>query len=130
MNTIACVKSIPHNASMEFAFFLLASLLLGGCNDDGGGTNSRTPITVANAPATNGVFDAALTQDGSGGLWMSYSVVNVSSNDPELPRVDTRIASSSNAGSNWIDTGVAPYTPPAEFEVPYLSGMRWAAWRV
>ena len=106
---------------------MLASLLLAGCNDGSGTAGS--PVDIAGAPATNGVFDAALTQDNIGGLWMSYSVVNVSSNDPELPRVDTRIASSSNAGSSWIDTGVAPYTPPAEFEVPYLSSMRWAAWQ-
>ncbi len=120
------VTATRRNAVIGTVFALLSSLLLAGCN--GGDEPIVPPVLLSGAPATNGVFDAALTQDG-GGLWMSYSVVNVSPNDPQLPRVDTRIASSSNAGSNWADTGAAPYTPPAEFQVPYLGGMRWAAWQ-
>ena len=105
----------------------LSSWLLMSCNGDDKPVG--TPVFVAGAPATHGVFDAALTQDVSGGLWMSYSTVNFSSNDPVLPRVDTRIASSSNAGNNWTDTGVAPYTPPGEFQLPHQGSLRWAAWQ-
>ena len=127
MRTNVYVTVTLRSAAIGCTLALLSSLLLVSCNS--GDDPTGTPISVTGAPATNGVFDAALTQDGSGGLWMSYSVVNVSSNDPQLPRVDTRIASSSNAGNNWTDTGVAPYTPPAEFQVPYQTGMRWAAWQ-
>ena len=127
MPTNIHVAVTRRNAAVGCAFALLSGWLLVSCNRDDKPVS--IPVFVAGAPATNGVFDAALTQDGSGGLWMSYSVVNVSPNDPQLPRVDTRIASSSNAGGNWIDTGVAPYTPPAEFQVTYQNGLRWAAWQ-
>ena len=106
---------------------LLANLLLAGCNDGAGTVGS--PADISGAPATNGVFDAALTQDSNGGLWMSYSAVNVSSNDPILPRVGTRIASSSNAGNAWVDAGVAPNTPQ-EIQVPDgAGGTTWAVWQ-
>lgn len=106
---------------------LLANLLLAGCNDGAGTAGS--PADIAGAPATNGVFDAALTQDGIGGLWMSYSAVNVSLNDPVLARVGTRIASSSNTGGTWVDAGVAPNTPQ-EIQVPDgAGGTTWAVWQ-
>lgn len=119
-----------HNqfALYTIASILLASLVLTGCNDSPGTTGS-THVEVTGAPATNGVFDAALTQDGVGALWMSYSAVNVSVNDPILPRVGTRIASSSNAGSAWVDAGVVPNTPQ-EIQVPDGSGgTTWAVWQ-
>lgn len=114
------------SASLAIAITLLASLLLVSCNDGAGTAGS--PADIAGAPATNGVFDAALTQDGTGGLWMSYSAVNAASNDPILPRVGTRIASSSNAGSSWVDAGVAPNTP-TEIQVPDGVGTTWAVWQ-
>ncbi len=47
---------------------------------------------------------------------MSYSVVNASPSDPLL-RINTRIAASSNAGSNWTDVGVA-LNAPSNIDVP------------
>lgn len=99
---------------------LLISLLLGACNfaDE----PVATPVFVSGAPATNGVFDAALTQDASAGLWMSYSVVNVLSSDPTLLRINTRIASSSDAGSGWTDAGVTLNTA-SNVQVPDNEGI-------
>ena len=107
-------------APMGRIIALLASLLLVSCNigDDPVGT----PVFVSGAPATNGVFDAALTQDGNAGLWMSYSVVNVLTSDPTLLRINTRIASSSNAGSGWTDVGVTLNTT-STVQVPDNQGI-------
>lgn len=102
------------------AVLLLSSLLLAGCAD-GNGRNNSVPINVTGAPATNGVFDPALTQTDSGGLWMSYSTVNFSTSDPILLRVNTRIASSSNAGKNWTDAGVT-LNVPSDIQVPDNQG--------
>lgn len=106
---------------------LLANLLLAGCSDGAGTVGS--PADISGAPATNGVFDAALTQDGIGGLWMSYSAVNASLNDTVLPRVGTRLASSSNAGSSWVDAGVAPNTPQEIQVSDGAGGTTWAVWQ-
>ena len=105
-------------AAIHCTFALLPSWLLVSCNADDKPVG--TPVIVAGAPATNGVFDAALTQDGSGGLWMSYSTVNALSSDPLL-RVNTRVALSSNAGSNWTDAGVA-LNAPSNIQVPDNQG--------
>lgn len=104
MHNNFCRTGTRRTTLMGRSFALLISLLLGACNsaDD----TVATPVFVSGAPATNGVFDAALTQDASSGLWMSYSVVNVLSSDPTLLRINTRIASSSDAGSGWTDAGV------------------------
>ena len=69
MHTNTHVTGMLRTAAMGGAL-ALSSWLLVSCGDD---KPVGTPVFVANAPATNGVFDAALTQDGSGGLWMSYS---------------------------------------------------------
>lgn len=96
------------------ALILLSSFLATGCgnNDDA----PSEPVFVSGAPETNGIFDAALTQ-GSDGLWMSYSTVNVLSSDPTLMRINTRIASSSNAGNNWRDIGIV-LNSPSTIQVP------------
>lgn len=95
---------------------LLAVLLLGGCGNgrSGGGgggigpLGAESPVTVAGVSPTLGIFDPSLTEVSSNSLWMSYSTVNVSSNDPILPNVSTRIASSINRGRTWTDVGSAP----------------------
>lgn len=116
MHTNTHVTEMLRSAAMGGAL-ALSSWLLVSCSDD---KPVGTPVFVAGAPATNGVFDAALTQDGSGGLWMSYSTVNALSSDPLL-RINTRIAVSSNAGSNWTDAGVA-LNAPSFISVPDNQG--------
>jgi hypothetical protein len=110
-------------------FAMLAAGALANCGSSSNAVSPSDPsVAVSGAAAVNGVFDPALTQDGSNGLWMSYSVVNVSANDAVLPHVSTRIASSTDGGLNWNDAGVAP-NAAQDIQVPYLSGATWATWQ-
>jgi hypothetical protein len=114
---------------------IAAAVLLAACSSGGGATSGSasgsgaTAIEVAGAPAANGVFDASLTEDGAGALWMSYSAVNVSPNDPLLPQVGTRLARSADQGRHWTDAGVAPNSP-LDVRVPDgQGGNTWATWQ-
>jgi len=114
--------------------WLAAALLAacGGGGNHGGVVNSlpgETPVAVKGAPAAFGIFDPSLTDDG-GTLWMSYSTVNVSPNDPVLTHVSTRIASSTDAGQTWADAGVAPNTNQDELIVPgFPTPSYWTTWQ-
>lgn len=110
------------------AVFLLASCGGGGSSDDpvAGGSPTRIDFTVSNA--ANGIFDPAPVNDGSGTLWMSYSIVDTSANDPVLPHIGTRIASSTDSGLSWTADPVIP-NMPVDIQVPDgMGGMMWATW--
>jgi hypothetical protein len=109
----------------------LALFWLSACGGGGGssGSGGDPRVTVAGTTATYGIFDPSLTES-SGTLWMSYSTVNASVNDPVLLTVNTRLASSTDAGQSWTDAGVVPNVTQ-EFLVspgPPLPDY-WAAWR-
>jgi len=113
-------------------FFLwMVAIAIGGC---GSGENKSDSVTgearlvVSGAPAVFGVFDASLTEDGST-LWMSYSAVNGSPNDPVLLHVSTRIASSVDGGQTWTDAGIALNTNQDDLIVPGAPAPSfWVAW--
>lgn len=90
-----------------------------------------TELRIAGSPATDGVFDAAPTLDGSNTLWMSHSIVRASPNDPIVPQVRTRIASSTDRGATWTDAGVDPNRMAGpDLQVPDgKGGATWATWR-
>lgn len=120
----------------RFAFVTVALLSLNSCGGGGGGSprphsEGAVEITVANSPATDGIFDPAPMADGSGNLWMSYSVVATSPNDPALSRVQTRIAASTDKGDTWTDSGIDPnHMTDPDFEVDDGHGGKlWATWR-
>ena len=115
----------------------IMALLISACGNGrsgGGGSGigplgSETPVTVSGVTPARGIFDPSLTENG-GTLWMSYSVVNVSSNDPALPNINTRIASSTNGGRTWIDSGVAPNLAQDVVIVPGFPALDyWASWQ-
>jgi hypothetical protein len=118
------------------SFMLVASLLSFGCGGGGNSTASgpvpvATALNVNGAAAANGIFDPSPRHDASGKLWMSYSTVAYSSNAGSLTEVRTRIASSTDGGSTWVDTGVDPNNPPSiDLQVPNPvgSGIVWADW--
>jgi hypothetical protein len=90
-----------------------------------------TALSVNGAIATDGIFDPSPRSDGSYTLWMSYSTVNHSSNDPALTEVRTRIASSTDHGATWSDAGVDPNNntnPDMQIPNPWGSGVVWADW--
>jgi hypothetical protein len=111
--------------------------ILYSCGGASGSTASpnaagATAITVSGTPATHGTFDASPKSDQSGGLWMSYSAVTQSTNDPVLGEVRTRIAVSRDAGATWTDLGIDPNAMSnADLLVPNPGGTGsvWAVWR-
>jgi hypothetical protein len=119
----------------RFALVTVALLSLNSCGGGGGGggggdrpiSAGAVELSVANSPATNGIFDAAPMADGSGNLWMSYSAVTTSPNDPSLGQVFTRIASSTNAGNTWTDIGTDPTGMASNLD--FQVGGIWVTWR-
>jgi hypothetical protein len=93
--------------------YCLSLVVLFACGS-GGNSDTPTPVisatalSVSGVVATDGIFDPSPRRDGSGNLWMSYSTVNYSANDPVLTEVRTRIASSTDGGSTWTDAGIDP----------------------
>ena len=119
------------------------SLLLGCCcislaalySCGGGGAGlppvPATALSVSGVVATDGIFDPSPRHDGSGNLWMSYSTVNYSTHDAALTEVRTRVASSTDGGSTWTDTGVDPNNnsvPDLQVPNPWGGGNVWADW--
>jgi hypothetical protein len=121
---------MTHRIALGLCF--LSVSLLGAC---GGGSQpapppvSVTALSVSGVVATDGVFDPSPRRDGSGNLWMSYSTVNYSANDPNLTEVRTHIASSADSGSTWTDAGIDPNkNAPPDFQVDIGGTMYWASW--
>ena len=118
---------------MSKVAILLIAFLLASCGGGrGGGSTPTNPIpsriNISVSGASNGIFDPAPVNDGSGTLWMSFSVVDSSSNDPILPHISTRIASSTDDGLTWNADSVLPNTP-SDLQVPDGSGgTLWATW--
>jgi hypothetical protein len=120
----------------RFRFVLVAVALfsLNACGGGGGGGGDRpisagaVELSVANSPATNGIFDAAPMSDSGNTLWMSYSSVTASSNVPTLGQVHTRIASSTDAGSTWTDIQVDPNNSTSNRD-DFQIGSDWYTWR-
>lgn len=77
--------------------------------------NSELPVPVVNPslveiPVTGilvdlGNFDPAPTVDAGGGFWMSYSHVSLDGSGLKL--IETRLASSVDAGDIWTDAGLS-----------------------
>lgn len=100
---------------------LVASLItisiLTGCGGSGssGSTNqgpglpvvnpSLVEIAVAGNTVDQGNFDPAPTVDAGGGFWMSYSHVSLDVSGLKL--IETRLASSVDAGASWTDAGLS-----------------------
>lgn len=123
---------MSHRIALSLCFYSIS--FLGGC---GAGSAPNTPpvsisataLSVSGAAETDGVFDPSPRRDGSGNLWMSYSIVNNSTNDPSLTEVHTRIASSPDGGSTWTDAGVNPNKNAApDFQVDIGGTTYWASW--
>ncbi len=102
---------------------LLIVAILSACGSSGSSTPETelpvvTPslieIPVTGIPAELGNFDPAPTGDGGGGVWMSYSHVSL---DPSgLKLIETRLASSVDAGDSWTDQGLS-INPAAAFTI-------------
>jgi len=94
---------------MNKIMIILATCLLVSCSGGGSSSGTDTPsiIDMNINKATNGIFDPAPVNDGSGTLWMSFSIVDSSSNDPVLPHISTRIARSTDDGLTWTP-GLTP----------------------
>jgi len=101
----------------SFVACLITIGIVGGCGGSGssGGTTQGLVIPVGNpslveiAVAGNtvdlGNFDPAPTVDAGGGFWMSYSHVSVDVSGLKL--IETRLASSVDAGASWTDAGLS-----------------------
>lgn len=116
----------------RFAFVTVALLSLNSCGGGGGGsprphTEGAVEISVANSPATDGIFDPAPMADGAGHLWMSYSDVTTSPNDANLGMVHTRVASTTDAGDTWTDIDVDPNNTAGS--VDFQMNSYWLTWR-
>jgi len=102
---------------------LAACATLSGCGSSGNSddnpaipvvTPSLVPIDVTGIAVDLGNFDPAPTVDAGGGLWMSYSHVALDASGIQL--IETRLASSPNAGDSWADAGVS-VNPAAAFTI-------------
>lgn len=89
--------------------FVFAIFACGEENESATGTNRIT----FNGVGTHGIFDPSLAKDPhSSRIWMSYSAVEMSAwppypGAPDINRrIQTRIAYSDNAGSDWKDCGI------------------------
>ena len=97
---------------------------MAGCGSSGSSSNGKdnvglpvvTPslaeIPVSGIAADLGNFDPAPTVDSGGGFWMSYSHVALDASGLKL--IETRLASSSDAGASWADSGLS-INPAAAF---------------
>ena len=107
------------NRSMRFCTVtcLLGCLWLAGCSSSGGGSDDSantvdpviTPnlveIPVGGIAVDLGNFDPAPTVDGNGNFWMSYSHVSLDASGLKL--IETRLATSADAGASWSDAGLS-----------------------
>jgi hypothetical protein len=75
---------------------------------------SLIEITLTGIPLDLGNFDPAPTVDAGGGFWMSYS--HVSRDISGISLIETRLASSLDAGDNWTDAGLS-INPAAAFMI-------------
>lgn len=102
---------------MKSAFnYLIIIAILTGCGSSGSSSSddpglaipvvnpSLLEIAVAGIPADLGNFDPAPTADAGGGFWMSYSHVSLDGSGLKL--IETRLASSMDAGDSWTDAGL------------------------
>lgn len=92
------------------SLILLLSACGGGSGQDGSGATTTAPttftaVTVYGVPVDEGNFDPAPTVDESGGIWMSYSHVSVATSG--IARVETRLATTADAGLSWQDAGLS-----------------------
>ncbi|MGD8418994.1 MAG: hypothetical protein PVJ78_01105 [Gammaproteobacteria bacterium] len=95
--------------------------MLAGCGGSGSSghdipvvTPSLVPIDVSGVPVDMGNFDPAPTVDAGGQFWMSYSHVAIDTSGINL--IETRLASSPDAGDGWADAGVS-VNPAAAFTI-------------
>jgi hypothetical protein len=106
------------NQNLKSAIHYLCIIgILSGCGSSGSSSSSDpemelpivTPslieIPVAGIPAELGNFDPAPTVDAGGGVWMSYSHVSLDGSGLKL--IETRLASSVDAGDSWADQGLS-----------------------
>ena len=96
--------------------YLIIIAILTGCGSSGSSSSddpglaipvvnpSLLEIAVAGIPADLGNFDPAPTADAGGGFWMSYSHVSLDGSGLKL--IETRLASSMDAGDSWTDAGL------------------------
>jgi len=123
------------NAVIKYCWFALLCLAFAaaGCNGGSGDNPDPDPDPQPKRfeilrTDTNGVFDAAPAEDGSGRIWMSHSEVSVSPLTPvtgsavELDQTSTWLAYSDDDGANWQETGVVinpaePITLPAPLTI-------------
>ncbi|MES9972420.1 MAG: hypothetical protein ABW092_20495 [Candidatus Thiodiazotropha sp.] len=114
---------------------LLILLFVYGCGGGGGNddnpSQTATELQVIATPGDDGIFDPAPTWDGDTTLWMSHSSVNLSSDDPLLFQVHTRIATSQDGGASWVDTGTDPNNASLlpDFQITVGVDTFWATWR-
>ena len=92
---------------------MLLMLLLLGCGGGAGQSDETlpieeptnfTPITLSGVSTDQGNFDPAPTLDEAGSIWMSYSHVSVATSG--IAQVETRLATTSDAGLSWQDVGI------------------------
>jgi hypothetical protein len=91
--------------------------ILTGCGSSGSSDSDNTElvmpvvipslveIAVTGNPVGMGNFDPAPTVDAGGGFWMSYSHVSLDGSGLKL--IETRLASSVDAGLSWTDAGLS-----------------------
>ena len=125
------------------SFGLYCAAIFSVCACSGGSSNNPPPapvpvvptaLSVSGVVAADGVFDPSPRNDGSSKLWMSYSAVAWSPNDPGiLSQVRTRLATSEDGGATWSDLGVDPNNmADADFAasaVAPATGIMWVTWR-
>jgi len=133
---ISCKNPISKNLIFMFNVFVVCLLVVVVSSCGNSVDDSTTPmlgtsavkIDITVTGASNGIFDPAPVNNGSGTFWMSFSVVDQSPNDAILPHISTRIASSIDNGVNWLVDENIPNTA-MDILVPNGSGgTMWATW--
>ena len=96
--------------------YLIIIGILTGCGSSGSSSSdapglvipvvnpSLLEIALTGIPVDLGNFDPAPTVDAGGGFWMSYSHVSLDGSGLKL--IETRLASSMDAGDSWTDAGL------------------------
>lgn len=104
-------------------YYLFIIGILSGCGSSGSSTPEKEipvvppsliEIPVTGIPVDLGSFDPAPTVDAGGGVWMSYSQVSLDGSGLKL--IETRLASSLDAGDSWTDQGLS-INPAAAFTI-------------
>lgn len=98
--------------SKFFSVAILSAMLMGcGASSNGNPTPvsvvvvpDLNPVTISNVSVDHGNFDPAPTRDDNGQIWMSYS--HVSSATSGINQIETRVATTTDAGLSWQDAGV------------------------